>query len=486
MLKERLAAIVTAAIMTLGSLTCAGVSADTDKHTGMRDMTTTEIVHDMGIGINLGNTMEACGDWIAEVDKQWGDGIMEVKDYETAWGSPIITQPMIRGMADEGFGVVRVPVAWSNMMEDDGTYTINPDYTARVQQIVDWVIDADMYCIINIHWDNGWMNNLPDDPEGTMRRYEIMWTQIADAFKDYGDRLIFESQNEELGWESVWNPWSGTQAQKEKSYAYANQVNQKFVDVIRKSGGNNPKRHLLISGYNTGIDRTCDPLFKMPQDPANRMAISVHYYTPVGFAILEDKDESWAKCRSTWGTEEDYKELEGWMDMMKEGYADKGIPVIIGEYGCPSKGKEPESVRRCLSSVCKAAYERGLCPVLWATPRDGERPEDTLSGHYDREKCQLCDQELKKLFNEITGFTPKEKPIETTEPTTTQPVTEPTAPASVKGDIDQDGTLDILDIIVLQKWLLGAEETIDGNAADMNVDNVIDIFDLGLLKRLIL
>ena len=373
MLRHKVAAVLTAALMTFGTLVSAGVSAAPEKHSEMRDISTTELVHEMGIGINLGNTMEACGDWIA----QYSDG--SVNAYETSWGSPTVTKEMIQGMADEGFGVVRVPVAWSNRMKDDGTYTIDPKLTARVQQIVDWVIDADMYCIINIHWDNGWVNKFPEDETGCMKRYEIMWTQIADAFKDYGDHLMFESQNEELGWESIWNPWSGSQSEKEKSYELCNRVNQKFVDVIRASSGNNAKRHLLISGYNTGFDRTCDPLFKMPNDPANRMAISVHYYTPAGFCILEDKDESWAKCRSTWGTDEDYKELNANMDMMKNGYADKGIPVIIGEYGCPTKGKEPASVRKFLTSVVKAAYERGLCPVLWATPKDNERPEDTLS-----------------------------------------------------------------------------------------------------------
>lgn len=336
----------------------------------MRDISTMALVKEMGVGINLGNTMEACGDWIAEVDAEWGDGVLTVEEYETAWGSPVVTQKMIQGMADEGFGVVRVPVAWSNLMEDN--YKINKDLDARVHEIVDWVIDADMYCIINIHWDNGWVNTFPDNKDECMKRYQTMWEQISDSFKDYGDKLMFESQNEELGWEKVWNPWGGTEG-KAEYYALVNEINQKFVDVIRKSGGNNPKRHLLISGYNTGFDRTCDPLFKMPSDPANRMAVSVHYYTPAGFAILEDKDETWAKARATWGTDEDYKELNANMDMMKNGFIDKGIPVIVGEYGCPTKGKEPDSVRLFISSVCKAAYERGLCPVLWSTP----------GGHYN-------------------------------------------------------------------------------------------------------
>ena len=473
MLKSKIMAAFIAGITMLSSAVCTEAKAENN---GMRDISTMELVRDMGIGINLGNTMESCGDWIAEVDRQWGDGILHTEDYEKAWGSPIITKPMIDGMASEGFGVVRVPVAWSNMMEDDGTYTINADYTARVQQIVDWVFDADMYCIINIHWDNGWVNKFPEDPETYMNRYERMWTQIADSFKDYGDHLIFESQNEELGWESIWNPWSGTQEQKEKSYALANQVNQKFVDVIRSSGGNNPQRHLLISGYNTGIDRTCDSLFKMPNDPANRMAISVHYYTPAGFAILEDKDESWAKARSTWGTEDDYKELNQQMDMMKTNYVDKGIPVIIGEYGCPTVGKEQESVRRFLSSVCKAAYERNMCPVLWATPQSSDHPDDPINGHYNRTTCKLSDQELKNMFNEITGFTgkPEEEIPETSE-----------TPENLMGDVNLDGIFNIADAVAFQKWLLGdsSDEFKNWENADFCKDEILDIYDFCMMRN---
>jgi endoglucanase len=478
--------VLTATAQPFGQSEKKAYAADTT----MRDITTMELVRDMGIGINLGNTMEACGDWIKEVDDQWGDGVLTVEEYETAWGSPVITQKMIQGMADEGFGVVRVPVAWSNLMEDN--YKINKDLDARVHEIVDWVIEADMYCIINIHWDNGWVNTFPDNKDECMKRYQTMWEQISDSFKNYGDHLMFESQNEELGWESVWNPWGSTDG-KAESYALVNEINQKFVDVVRKSGGNNPKRHLLISGYNTGFDRTCDPLFKMPDDPANRMAVSVHYYTPAGFAILEDKDESWAKARSTWGTDEDYKELNANMDMMKKGFIDKGIPVIIGEYGCPTKGKDADSVRLFLSSVCKAAYERQLCPVLWSTPDSKQDDGTVIKGHYDRSTCKLVDQELKKLFNEISSFKPKTSnetttttsttttttTVTTTETTTTtaapttttttvsettktfattttEPVTSTTTTAPTagkKGDANGDGTVDMSDVVLIMQSL---------------------------------
>ena len=264
--KKIVSAITSAVLIMTASVTSLTTVNSADDGV-MRDITTMELVRDMGVGINLGNTMESCGDWIA----QWGAGgyaAGTVESYEVAWGSPVITKDVIDGYASEGFGVVRIPVAWSNLMGDN--YQISDEYFARVKQLVDWVIDADMYAVINIHYDSGWMNNLPTDPDGCKNRFKAMWEQIADYFKDYSDYLMFESQNEELGWDSIWNQWSGTAEQKAQSYAYVNEVNQLFVDTIRASGGNNNERHLLISGYKTDITLTCDTLFEMPDDPANR------------------------------------------------------------------------------------------------------------------------------------------------------------------------------------------------------------------------
>lgn len=345
----------------------------------MRDITTMELVREMGYGINLGNTFEACGDWINGSSPD---------DYQKAWGSPVITEEIINTYAEAGFGVLRIPVAWSNMMSDDGTYTIAPEYIDRVKEVVDWTLDSGMYAIINIHWDNGWVNKFPENKKESMKRFKSMWTQISEAFEDYSDKLMFESQNEELGWESVWNPWSGNDEQKKESYALANEINQAFVDVIRSGGGNNPKRHLLISGYNTGIDRSCDPLFKMPDDPAVRMALSVHYYTPSTLCIL-DKDASWGKAITEWGSKKDIRELEKNMKMLKESFIDNGIPVIVGEYGCFGDNKEREVKEYWMLTVSKAMYDIGACPVLWDTP----------GGECDRANAKFSDPDfIEKLI----------------------------------------------------------------------------------------
>lgn len=356
-------------------------AAQSDTSTSAVSSDAMQFVKDMGIGINLGNTFESCGDWIAQL------GDVTVESYETAWGSPVITEKMIKGYADAGFKTLRVPVAWSNMMGDN--YTVSTKYIAEVKKVVDWALKYDMYVIINLHYDNGWLEKFPTETDECMRRYKRIWEQVSKAFGDYDGRLIFEGQNEELGWSSVWNQYAGTKGKKE-SYDLVNKINQTFVDVVRASGGKNDTRYLLIPGYNTGIEPTADKLYKVPEDKANHVIISVHYYEPSTFAILTE-DASWGKNQRTWGTSSDIKTLEKKMDIMKTTFADKGIPVIIGEYGCPTENKDMASVRKYLSEVCMAAYVRGMCPIVWSTP-----------GHlYDRESCKMTDSQIAENYKEI-------------------------------------------------------------------------------------
>ncbi len=145
------------------------------------------------------------------------------------------------------------------------------------------------------------------------------------------------------------------------------------------------ERHLLIAGYATDVELTCDALFHMPADPAGRCAVSVHYYTPSVFAIPEE-DADWGKCRSTWGTEADFKELQKYMEMIETNFIAQGISVIMGEYGCPKNNKDEESVRLFLTSVCEVAYDRQICPILW----------DITGVHYDRGSCKMTDALLQE------------------------------------------------------------------------------------------
>lgn len=338
-----------------------------------------KFVSEMGIGINLGNTMEACGDWINS---------SSLSNYEKAWGSPIVTKEMIEGYATAGFKTLRVPVAWSNLMSKDGKYTVNPELLNRVHQIAGWAVDAGMYVIVNEHWDGGWWADFPTKKEESMKRYKSIWNSVSKEFKDFGDHVIFESLNEEGGWDSLWNQWRG--GDKKASYNLLNEINQTFVDLVRASGGNNATRLLLIAGYNTGIETTCDPLFKMPNDSAKMCAVSVHYYSPSTFAILEE-DASWGKNQKTWGTPKDISAVASDMLKMKKNFVDKGIPVIVGEYGCPTKNKDLESTQNYIKSVCLYAYKNNMCPVLWDTP----------GGRYDRKTFKMADTVAESNFREI-------------------------------------------------------------------------------------
>lgn len=367
-MKNRLLALFLAAVMILS----CGCGAEK-----MSNRSVMEYVASMGMGINLGNTFDCSGDWIKK----------DVSSQETAWGSPIITKKMIQGYADAGFGVMRLPVSWTVLMDGDGN--IDPDFMDRIDEVVGWITDSGMCCILNTHHD-GWSEKFAENFDGTMDIYVKMWEQICERFKNYGESLMFESMNE-VGFDGIWNQYGGPEG-KAEAFDMFNKINQKFVDTVRASGGNNPDRFLLIASYWTNIDHACCDEFSMPNDPAGRCAVSVHYYTPATLCILSE-DADWGKARTDWGSDADYSELNSYLDMMKENYVDKGIPVIIGEYGCCGDNKPREVVETWTCDVAEGAVSRGICPVLWDTP----------GGEYEREKAEFKYPEFIKRLVGIYG-----------------------------------------------------------------------------------
>ena len=377
-ISKKLCALCIPAVILL-----SGCSADSYDSSAMRDMTTQELIEDMGLGINLGNPFEATGSWV---------GGTTVSAFERCWGSPIITEEMIKGIKDGGFGVVRLPANWSNLMSDD--YTISPEFDARIHEVVDWILDNDMYVILNMHHET-WIADMPTNEEECLTHYSRLWEQITESFKDYDDHLMFESLNEEGGWDSVWNQYGSSTEGKAEAFGYLNKLNQTFVDIVRASGGNNKKRHLLIAGYYTNIEHTCDELFVMPTDPENRLAVSVHYYEPSTLTILE-ADADWGKAKTDWGSESDIAKLNSLLDLMKTTFTDNGIPVIVGEYGCFGKNKTQEVKRAYMVDVCRETYIRGMLPVLW----------DTQNTFYNRITQTYNDEEM---LNELMAIKLLEK-----------------------------------------------------------------------------
>ncbi len=368
-----------------------------------------ELVHNMGLGINLGNTMEA-----------YRAGASTTAQLETYWGQPITTQAMITGMRKAGFRSLRIPVSWSSMMSNDGNYTINPKLLQRVEEIMQYAFNEDMYVIINIHWDGQWWGQFGDKDssvrEKAWARYEAFWTQICDYYQDYSDHLIFESANEELGerLNDEWNDISSSEKPgiltKDECYQTVNEINQKFVDIVRASGGNNAKRFLLIAGYDTDIDMTCDSRYVMPQDTiAGRMMVSVHYYSPPTYCISGDPNNSWGYMAS-WGTDDDIAAMKTQLALMKRSFVDQGIPVVIGEYGVTdAKADNGTYVRKegrdlFFQTLCDYAVNNGMCPMLWNT--------DNV---YDKSSCKLKNEteaaiylQLEKEAAETEVYTPVE------------------------------------------------------------------------------
>jgi len=319
----------------------------------MADLDAWPAVSRMSPGINIGNTLENITQW------------------ETGWGNPPITEDYVRRLAALGFKTVRLPVAWDTYAIDG---RIQPDKFQRVSEVVDWITKAGMFCVLNIHWDRGWIDSssnerFPKEIQETFtpeaeKKYRSYWTQISTFFAGKNEKLIFEALNEETKFEK--------EGSAQKAYATLTRVNQLFIDTVRTTGENNGKRLLIVAGYTTDITKTCAPLYRLPKDTIpHRLFISVHYYTPWQFVGMTE-DATWGKMAPTWGSSNDIQELDRLFDMMREFCSKNDIPAFIGEFSVSEK-KESASRIRWMSAVVDAALSRKMVPVLWDTGNDMSR-----------------------------------------------------------------------------------------------------------------
>jgi len=322
--------------------------------------TSQQLLAKLKLGWNLGNSLDA-------------------HESETAWGNPAVTPELLQAMAKSGFSVVRIPVTWALHMGPAPDFVIDPAWLNRVAEVVDYVHAAGMYAIVNVHHDGAdgsqkveWLTL--NDASGAISdannqavktRFVSVWKQIAARFAGYGEELWFESMNEIHDGYGPPNP---------KYFTIINQLNQAFVDVVRASGGSNAERHLVVPGYNTNIDHTLTG-FELPTDPKpGRLIVSVHYYDPYLFA-LEGKKNTWGKAspgNDGWG-QEDFVVKQ--FDKVKERFSDKGVPVIIGEYGACSQQGFEDYRRYYMEYVTKAAVDRGIVPIYWDNGAEGSGGE---------------------------------------------------------------------------------------------------------------
>lgn len=400
---SRLTAAILTAVMTAGCLTGCGGTNDTDAPAAAQtdaappetdttetassaqesettqetddseNLTALELSKLMGNGINLGNTMEAYGRPELGINA-------DTSKYETFWGQPVTTEEMIAGMKNSGFDSIRIPVAWTNMMDyENGDYTIADAYLDRVDELITYAINNGMYVIINDHWDGSWWGMFGSATEETRETaftmYTSMWTQLAERYHDYDESLIFESGNEELG-----NRLNDTDICKDscslsedECYEMTNRINQTFVDTVRATGGNNADRFLLIAGYNTNIAKTCDDRFKMPKDTIpDKLLVSVHYYDPWNYCGTDSGTQ--------WGTHGEYETQNADLKKMTK-FTEQGYGVIIGEYGVLAKddGTLKDSITAYTENLLDNCDRYNFVPMLWDTSTFFLRSELTFS-----------------------------------------------------------------------------------------------------------
>lgn len=392
-MKKRFLHLFSLMLAVLMLIPCVGSAEEAeavDNGVMREGLTALEATRLMGNGINLGNTLEAC-------DNNVGIKTNMPLSYETHWGQPKTTQAMIDGMKAAGFDTIRIPVAWMTNATHlyEGDYTIDADYMDRVEEVVRYARKAGMYVIVNDHWDGGWYGMFGSESAETralaMEAYKGMWQQIAERFRDYSDYLIFESANEELGTRFDENSALYcsdsvvTYLNDDERYALTNEINQTFVDVVRATGGNNATRFLLIAGYGTNIDQTCDDRFQMPKDTAvSKLMVSVHYYDPWSYC-----GASSAASATKWGKVSDYEYMDQQLAKMTK-FTEAGYGVVIGEYGAlPCSDGLKDNTLAYHTAFLDACTKYNLTNCLW-----------DCSGLYKRVSQTFADDDILAMYLE--------------------------------------------------------------------------------------
>lgn len=392
-MKKRFLHLFSLMLAVLMLIPCVGSAEETeavDNGVMREGLTALEATRLMGNGINLGNTLEAC-------DNNVGIKTNTPLSYETHWGQPKTTQAMIDGMKAAGFDTIRIPVAWMTNATHlyEGDYTIDADYMDRVEEVVRYARKAGMYVIVNDHWDGGWYGMFGSESAETralaMEAYKGMWQQIAERFRDYSDYLIFESANEELGTRFDENSplycsdSVVTYLNDDERYALTNEINQTFVDVVRATGGNNATRFLLIAGYGTNIDQTCDDRFQMPKDTVDsKLMVSVHYYDPWSYC-----GASSAASATKWGKVSDYEYMDQQLAKMTK-FTEAGYGVVIGEYGAlPCSDGLKDNTLAYHTAFLDACTKYNLTNCLW-----------DCSGLYKRVSQTFADDDILAMYQE--------------------------------------------------------------------------------------
>ena len=333
-------------------------------------MTSMDIVKDMGAGWNLGNSLDALGTGL---------------NSETAWGNPKTTKEMIDDICEAGFKTVRIPVSWGKHCDSKGN--VDKEWMKRVKEVVDYAYDNGVYVILNSHHDNSYYDiggcvKSDNTLNNSVKKMTTLWTQIANTFKDYDEHLIFETLNEPRT-EGSAKEWSGGTAE-EREVVYT--LNEKIVAAIRKTGGNNAYRHIMVPTYAATSSTSILRQMKLPDD--DRIIVSVHAYNPYFFAMDANGSGTFS--------DNDKKELDKFFKELNSIFVSKGTPVVIGEFGATNKNNLEDRVAWAKYYVSGAGKYNIPC-VLWDN-NSGRRSGGECFGVYSRERKEFNYPEIVKAI----------------------------------------------------------------------------------------
>lgn len=299
------------------------------------EITALELTSDIKVGWNLGNTLDATG----------GSGVSQ----ETSWGNPKTTPELMQAVKDAGFNAVRIPTTWEKQMDENSV--ISEEWFARVQEVVDYAYDLDMYVILNMHHEE-WYIPYAENEEEISAKLKTCWTQIAERFKGYDEHLIFEGMNEPR-WKNTEFEWNGG---NDEGREVVNHLNQVFVDAVRATGGNNQYRFLMVCPYAANSGESALSALKLPED--DRLIVSVHAYIPYGFALAENGTSKWLASKV--GCTQDIDTLAEVLDRL---FISKGQAVIIGE--CGAMNRENEEYRAEWAEYYFGKFREIGIPCFW-------------------------------------------------------------------------------------------------------------------------
>lgn len=449
-----------------------------------------EFVSEINAGINIGNTYDVAECW----------------NGPTGWGNPDVTEDLIKSIKDRGFNAIRLPVTWYGGADIGKApdYTISYNWIRRVKRIVDWAMDYDLYIIVNTHHENAWMGTLPDlDTAANKEKFQkqldqfkACWTQIANTFKDYGEKLIFEAHNEVRNGESWSAYWDG--------YIQIRMYNQVFVDAVRATGGNNAKRYLIFKCFGGGLmgeyqfnydeENGLEPTYNpIPNDPANHLILSFHAYSPGQFAMTQANQNAPTNV-TTFDEESFVTSLENAAERAQRMFMSRGIPVIVGEMGSVNKGNTAARLKHAELYV-ETMGKYGIKCFWWENGstrvNNGGSDGAETFGLVNRNNPSqwphgdIADV-LVKTGNKYLGvmYEPETTEPAPTTPTPTQPETTTEEPQTIiYGDANGDGKVTLLDLIAIRKYLAKWSVDIDESAADCNADGKITLLDLILMRK---